>query len=877
MALFTRLFNLLRKTQVDSEVDEELRFHLESRIRDNLAAGMNASDARRDAVLRVGNQTLAHEKTRETDLVAWIETFVQDARYGLRTLSNNLAFTSVAVFTLALGIGANTAIFSVVRSIVFRPLPYRDPDRLVWIGDTDQKNQPAQVAITQSTIRSDIFEEWRRQGGPFASLAAYHAFFSYLSYNLTGHGEPERLPGIEVSQSLFPLLGVDAAIGRVFRLDDNQPGASPVVLLTHGFWQRRFASDPGVVGQTITLNDQPCMIVGVLPATFDFGSVFSPGARLDVFLPLILDKKSRGYGHYLGAVGRLRPGVKIAAAQEQMDAIVREQRGRDRYAVSGAWLVPLRDRVVGGVRSALLVLLGAVVFVLLIACTNLANLLLARGASRRKEMAVRAALGAGRFRLVRQLFTESIILALLGGLVGLGTALFGVPWLSRLSTIPIPRLGGVHVDSWTLTFALIISIFTGVLFGLFPALQVYRSRINDPLKDATRGSSGNKHRLREALVVFEVALSLVLLVGAGLLIRSFWRLLQVDPGFRPEGVIAARIDPGNKYGRRERLVAFFDDVLRRVSVLPGVEAAAYSDTLPLDRDRIWDLVPSGANLRPDQAPAVFNHVVTPDYFRVMGIPLRQGRIFTERDTAGSQAVVVVNQSLAQRLWPNLNAVGQMAETNGRKLQVIGVVGDVRHSGLDKNSGLEMYLALPQFPFSFMDLVVRTRMAPETLAPAIRQAVWSVDSNQPVAHFRTVQQMVDTALSPRRFSMWLLTTFAASALILAAVGSYGVMAYSVAQRTHEIGIRLALGASPSSVLRMVVARGATLATIGILLGSGGALILTSSLRSQLYEVSLIDPLSFAAVALLLMSAIVLASFLPARRAIQVDPATALRSE
>ncbi len=879
------LRSLFRKEQVDRELDEELRAYQEMATEEKMKQGMNPNAALRAVRLERGSVEIAKEIVCSGGWEFFVETCWQDLRFGLRMLRKNPGFTAVAVLTLALGIGANTAIFSVVHSILFRPLPYRDPDRLVWIGDTDKKIQTGGVEITQGVVTSETYQDWARHPGPFESLAAYVAFFNFGSVNLTGRGEPERLTGIEVSQSLFPLLGVDAEIGRVFQPGEDQPGAAPVALLTNGFWRRRFASDPNIVGQAITLNERASVIAGVLPASFDFTSVFSPGARLDVFVPLILDNNSRESGHYLGVLGRLQPGVQLPAAQQQMEALVRQERARDPDSVDGVWLVPLQTRVVAGVRSSLLVLFGAVTFVLLIACTNLVNLLLARGASRRKEIAVRAALGAGQFRLVLQLLTESIVLALIGGLIGLGLALVGVPWLSRLTTIPIPRLTDSRVDSWTLAFALLASLSTGVLVGLFPALRAHECDVNDALKDATRGSTGGKHRLQQSLVVLEIGLSLVLLVGAGLLVRSFWNLLQVNPGFRPEGVMAARIDPGDKYGRGfdpghengRGLVNFFNEVLQRVSTVPGVEAAAYSDTLPLDRDRIWSLLPKGSMFKPEDAPGVFVHVITPDYFRVMKIPLQHGRAFNEHDTADSPGVVIVNQTLAQRLWPNENAVGQMAKSGERWLQVIGVVGDVRHSGLDKNAGLEMYLALPQYPFSFMDLVVRSRVKPEALAPAIRQAVWQVDPSQPVEHLRTLVQLVDTALSPRRFSMWLLIAFAASALLLAAIGTYGVMAYSVAQRTNEIGIRLALGAQRRDVLRLVVGQGAVLALIGVTAGVAGALGLTRFLSGLLYDVDPSDPITIIAVAVLLMLVALLACYLPARRAMRVDPMVALRYE
>ncbi|SPF45052.1 conserved membrane hypothetical protein [Candidatus Sulfopaludibacter sp. SbA4] len=864
-----RVRNLFRARRLHSEVEEELRFHVESRTRDNLAAGMTAEEARRNATHRFGNHTLITERTRDADVIGWLETAWQDTRYALRTLWRNPGFAAVAVLTLALGIGANTAIFSVVRSIVFRPLPFREPDRIVWIGDGDPSSRAGKVLVRQDVVSSKIFQDWRRESRSFESMAAYHAFFSYLSYNLTGRGAPERLSGIQISQGLLPLLGVDAALGRVFRPEEDRPGARPAVLLTYGFWQRRFASDAAVLGETITLNDKPSTIVGVLPASFDFAAVFAPGSHLDVITPLILDKASEGYGHYLGVLGRLRKDVSVAAAQGEMDSLVTRERLVDRN-VTGAVLVPLAKRAVSDVRSPLLVLLGAVAVVLLIACTNLASLLLARASSRRKEMAIRVAVGAGRLRLVRQLLTESLILSLLGGVLGLAPALAGVPLIARLPHVSIPRLSEVQVDSWTFGFALLVSVLTGLLFGLAPALQAYRE------------PAGRGQRLREAMVVAQVALAVVLLTGAGLLLRSFWRILEVNPGFRSEGVIAARIDPASKYGRSARLTSFFDDVLRRVAIIPGVEAAAFCDTLPLDRDRSWDIRPRGTP--PENAPSAFPHVITPEYLRVMGIPLKRGRTFTDRDTADAPGVVILNESAVRRFWPEGQdpsgqqvALAQQVLVNGRTLQIVGIAGDVRHSGLDQQAGLEMYLPLDQFPFTFMDLVVRTTLQPGALAPAIRQAVWSIDRDQPVASFRTIDELVDTALSPRRFSMLLLGAFAGLALFLAAVGTYGVMAYSVAQRKREIGIRMALGASGFAVLRLVVLRGVGLATLGVLLGAGGALLVTGTLGSQLYEVRSSDPGTLFAVALLLMSVVALASYIPARRATRVDPAAALRSE
>ncbi|PYT31359.1 MAG: hypothetical protein DMG57_05450 [Acidobacteria bacterium] len=868
--LFLRLRSLFRRHEVEHELDAELRFHLEQQIAENIAAGMTPEEARFAARRKIGALVQIKGECREERRVDLIENWIRDLRYALRLLSRNPSFTAVAVMTLAMGIGANTAIFSVVRSIVFHSLPFRDPERLVWIRD-------------DPTVLSVTFQSWRRMSSSFDALAAFNAFFNYGAVNWTGHGEPQRLSGVAVSQNLFPMLGVEAAVGRTFRPGEDQPGGPPVVVLTHGFWQRSFGSDPSAIGKVLTLNGKDFNVVGVLPASFDFAATFSPGARVDIFMPLILDKFSEEMSHYLGVIGRLRGDVTVARAQSEMDALTKQLKGRD--PTLHAVVVPLQEAVVGEVRTPLLVLMSAAAFVLLIACTNLANLLLARGTARRREMAVRAALGAGLARLVRQLMTENILLALLGGAVGMLPAFWLVPFIRTLPNLPLPRLSQVRIDVGVLSFTVVASIVTGILFGLVPAVQVYGSAITDPLKKAGRSLSAGKHRVRDSLVIAEVALALVLLAGAGLLIRSFWHLLQVNPGFRAEGVIAVGIDPGGqKYGwlisadRGRRLVRFFDEIRRNVAAIPGVEAVALSDSLPLDRDRGFYIRPAGRTYRGlNETPLASIHVVTSAYFRVMGVPLKRGRTFMEQDTADSAVVMLVNETMARNLWPGEDVLGQFAEIAGRKAQVVGLIGDVRHSALDQQAGNEAYLLFAQYPYTFMDLVVRTNLEPGALAPAIRKAVWAVDRDQPLAQFRTIQQIIDRTLSPRRFSMMLLAAFAGLAIVLASVGTYGVMAYSVAQRTHEIGIRMALGAEPVDAVRLVVGHGVTLAGIGVVVGLAGALALTRWLGSQLYGVSPADPLNLLGVAALLVSVVALASYLPARRASRIDPMVALRYE
>jgi putative ABC transport system permease protein len=804
-----------------------------------------------------------------------MQTLLQDLRYGARTLLKQPGFTLIAVLTLALGIGANTAIFSVVNALLFRPLPFREPGRLVWIANTGTTG-----GLSSVTTRVVNFNDWRARNQSFEDLAAYFAFFDYGSYNLIGVGEPERVIGVGVSQNFFALLGVAPLVGRNFNEEESRWNASPTVILSHAYWVRRFAADPGIVGRALTLNDKPTTVVGVLPPTFDFASVFSPGSRVDLFTPFPLTQETDRWGNTLAVVGRLKPGVTMAQAQTEFDLLNQQlkQAHPERWRW-GAQMTGLQAQISGRFRRAFLVLFGAVGCVLLIACTNLSNLLLARAAARRKELAVRLALGASRARLVRQMLTESLLLAGGGALLGLPLALAITRALAASKAFSIPLLQTVTLDGTALAFTLLVAFATGLLFGIVPAWQMSGADVQEDLKDASRGSSEGKRRawVRQALVVSEVALACVLLVGAGLLMRSFQRLLEVDLGFRPEQAAAWRIETGERFQNNAQRVAFFNELIRAVAAVPGVESVGLTDTLPLGRNRSWSVRAKGETYPEGQVPIVFPRIVDHGYLKTMRIPLRAGRDFMAHDTAESERVLIVNETMARRLWPGREAVGQIAMLGDREWRVAGVVGNVRHSALEQEAGLEMYLPITQSGSGSVELVVRTKLPTETLVPSVRAALNQVDPKLPTSEFQTLGQLVDQATSPKRLVTLLLGSFSLLALILAALGIYGVISYAVTQRTHELGIRVALGADAHDVLKLVIGQGMRPVLIGLALGMVGALTVTRLLTSLLFGVSPSDPHTLTGVTLLLLVVALLACYLPARRAAQVDPLIALRYE
>lgn len=798
------------------------------------------------------------------------ESLTQDVRYTFRTLRRDAGFFAVAVSIIALGIGANTAIFSVVHGLLFRPLEFRGSGRLVWIANTGTGG------LSSVTSRVSTFLEWRKANRSFEDLAGYFAFFDYGSYTMLGVGEPERLIGVGVSQNFLSFLGVQPALGRSFTAEESQDGAPLAIILTHGLWQRRFGSDPKIVGRRVTLNNGPASIVGVLPADFDFRSVFVPGSRVDMLVPFPLTQTTDRYGNTLAVIGRLKPGVTIQQAQAEFDVINEGIRRADPQRWTfGARLTGLREHLTGRFRRGLLILLCAVGGVLLIACTNLSNLLLARGAARRKEVAIRSALGAGRSRLMRQLLTESLLLSTCGAVAGIGIAFLAVRYIASIQTISMPLLRTVTIDGTALLFTALTALATGVLFGMAPALQASDTNASESLKDAGRGMSGSRRAAwtQSALVVSEVALACVLLVGAGLLIRSFLRVLDVDLGFRAEQATAWRIAAGRSGTAPQ--TAFYDRVVRNIEAVPGVVSAGVTDALPLSRDRSWGIFARGVTYSRGQGPIAHPRIIDWRYLKTMAISLRAGRDFTERDNADSERVVIVNEKAAKTLWPGQDPIGQLAMFNGER-RVVGVVANVRHLALEQEGGLEAYIPLAQVGSGSVDLVVRSSLPPDALVPAVRRALRATEPALTTEEFQQLDELIDRAVSPRRFMTLLLGGFAWGALVLGAIGIYGVVSYSVAERRQEIGIRLALGATPGQVQRKIVFDTVAMVSCGLLIGIVAAFLLTRFAASLLYQLEPTDPLTFGVTIAVLLLAAGAAGYVPALRASRFDPMAVLRT-
>jgi len=807
-----------------------------------------------------------------------MDTFWQDLRYGFRMLLRKPSFTAVAALALALGIGANTAIFSVVNAVLLEPLPYRDADRLVMVWGN---NLPKGATI--DLVSPGDLAEWKAQNHVFEDLAGSRD----ASYSLTGMGEPESIFGYRFAANFFHVLGVNALLGRTFLPEEDRPGSDKVVVLSHRLWQRRFGGDPGVIGKSITLSGAPYTVIGIMPPGFSHPR----GAEL--WTPLALDPSlmNNRQRRFLRVAARLKPGVTREQAQKEMDGIAARIAAQYPETNAGEGVNVVKLEYIGDARTPLLVLLGAVGFVLLIACANVANLLLVRAAARQKEIAIRTALGASRLRLVRQFLTESVLLSLFGGALGLLLAFWSVGpmralFQSNIENFNLPKVEAIPVDGRALGFSLLLSLLTGVIFGLLPALQASKPDLNLTLKESGGSStvSARGRRFRDLLVVAEIALALMLLIGAGLMIKSFLRLQQGDLGLNPKNVLTMQVMlPQYKYPDAQKRLAFLQGVLQRVETLPGVQSVGAINFLPLSG--FWGTASFSIEGRPlpkpGEEPGADNRVITPHYLRAMGIRLVRGRDFTERDREGAPQVAIINETLARRYWPSEDPIGKrlnLGEANNPSWwEIVGVAGDVKAFGLEQETHADLYRPFLQVPFPLIAFTIRTAADPMRLAAAVRQEIWTVDKDQPVFKVLTMEQLASDSVTFRRVSMLLLGFFAAVALVLAATGIYGVMAYAVTQRTHEIGIRLALGARTQDVVSMILRQGMLLALIGVAIGLAASLALTRVMSSLLYGVSATDPLTFIGISALLVGIALLACYLPARRATQVDPMVALRYE
>jgi predicted permease len=867
-----RLLSFFRKAPLDRDLDAEMASHLAFAIEENLRRGLSPEEASRQALVRFGGVSQSKEQHREARGLPALDLLLQDLRYTLRTLRRDRGFAAVAVLILALGIGANITVFSVVNTILLRPLPFRNPQQLVWMASERGVGGLSAVTYTVSA-----YEEFQRHNRSFQDVTAYDPFFGDSDYKLTGHGEPQELAAVPVASNFFSMLGIQPELGRLFTPEECRKGGPPAVLLGYFFWQRQFAGDRSIVGRAILLDNHPVTVVGVLPASFDFGSVFAPGLKVDIYVPGVMDIL-RNEGNTLALVGRLKPGMTVAQAQAEVDVLMPQLRAahKDWYEDYATAMTGLKDHVSGKLRRSLVVLWCAVGLILLIVCVNLSNLLLARAAGRSKEFALRSALGAGRARIVRQLLTESLVLAGAGAVLGLGIA-FGVTWyLARQGSIALPLLSTIRVDGAALGWTLIVALGAAILFGLAPSLKISGGNLQDALKDAGHGlSAGKKHdSMRAALVISEVALACVLLVGAGLMLRSFLRVLDVDLGFQPSRAAAIKLDY-NDGGKADRRGVILQEILRRVSTIPGIQASGIGDMLPLDRNRSWGLQAKGRVYGKDDIGASFVYIVTPGYLGAMGMQIREGRDFTWRDLPKSERVVIINQAAARYHWPGQDPVGRIALVNGADARVVGVISDVRESSLEEGSGIEMYLPETQADPEGAELVVRSALPPEALASGLMRTLRAYNPEQPAAEFRPIQSIVDHAVSPRRFFVLLVAIFAGLGLLLASLGIYGVISYSVTRQTQEIGIRMALGASTERVQFGVISRTMRLVLAGVAVGAVTSLVAARWIAALLFKTEPTDPAAFAATILLLCAVALVAGYIPARRASRIDPMIALR--
>jgi predicted permease len=874
------LYSLFHKNRAEREMDDELRFHLEKQIEQNVTKGMSAEEARYAALRQFGNIGQVKEECRDSWGVRFIHDLVADTRYGLRQLRRNPGFTLVAVLTLALGIGASTAIFSVVDAVLLRPLPYARPDRLVTVlqGKGSGPVAPAN------------FKDWQARNRVFKDMGAAE----WWEANLQGHDKPERVMGLHLTPEVLRLLGVQPVLGRIFSQDEGEKGREHVVVLSHGLWQRRFGADPGVVGSTVRLNGEAYTVVGVMPAGFKFAPYWATQAQ--IWAPLALgDRAGNRKASSLRIFARLKDGVTVPQARADMENITRRLEQQYPGTNRNVTVTGLQEKAVGNVRPALLVLLGAVGFLLLIGCANVAHMVLARSAARQKEIALRAAVGANSGRLVRQLLTESIVLASFGCLGGTALATWGIGVITAAMPSDLPGVENIAMDWRVLAFAIGASLLTGLLFGLAPAIQASPVNLNEPLKAGGRTTTGGNqhHRFRSALVISEFAMAALLLAGAGLMIQSFIKVQRIDPGFDSQHLLSAVISvAGTKEEEPSRRTLFFQEALQRVAALPGVRSVSAINHLPLDGDE-WDFhfAAGGRPVpRPIEAPVGVFRVVMPGYFRTMGIPLLRGRGFVRTDGLNSPPAVIVNATLARQYWPGEDAVGKrLALYNHDQpawYSIIGVAANAKQSDWTAVPQPEMYFPYLQTTMylestsgwaRYITLVVRTGNDPTQLATAVRNAVWDLDKDVTFSRVESMNQVIAGSLSQPHLYVLLLGTFGSLALLLAAIGIYGVMSRYVSNRTHEIGVRIALGAEARDILKLITGRGMLLAGIGITAGVVTGLALTRLMASILYQVQPSDPLTFLLAVLVLAAVALAACYIPARRASKVDPIVALRYE
>ena len=880
--------NLFHKRRVEDELNDEVRGFVEMLTDERVAAGMPVAQARREALMELGGETQVKQAVRDGRAGIALEALGQDLRYALRTLKRDRSFTVMAVLILGLGIGANVAVFSVVNTMLLRPLPFRDPQQLVWMEGNGGQGSPADV-----TYRVDAFQEFQRNNRSFETVTAFVPFYNLSETRLKEGGELKPIEGVWVAGDFFETLGVRPMLGRSFTPDEAvnyNKGGRPAVILSYAFWQRQFNADPAIMGKLITINNRATPVVGVLGPDFDFGAVFAPGTKMDYFVPIIMDSIS-GWGHMLALVGKLKPGVTLQQAQAESNVLFPKLKaaGHPNWDTDYKTVMTgLKEHVSGAMRRPLEILWCAVGMILLIVCVNLSNLLLVRAAARSKEFALRISLGAGRGRLARQLLTESLVLSGMGAALGLGIAYAATRFLawqgSQVGSVALPLLSGVRVDGVALGWTVLIAAMVGLVFGLAPGIQVSSGNVQELLKDGGYTASGGKRHegLRSALVVSEIALACLLLVGAGLLLRSFLRVMDTDLGFNPSHAAALAVDYEDN-GNADKRGEVLSEMVRRVSAVPGVESAAVTDQLPLTHGRSWDLI---SKEKPHVGGAdtdAFIYVVTPGYLRTMGMRLLEGRDFDWHDTAGNEHlgkehVIVINEAAARREWPGEDPIGKLAGGIGNgDSRVVGVIADVHESSVETPSSPEVYAPIMQAWPNQTQLVVRSRLPLGAIAPGVMSTLRMMNPNQPATEFRPLQTIVDRATSPRRFLAVLVGIFATLGLVLASLGIYGVIAYSVSQRTQEIGIRMALGASAGQVQRSVMGKTLRLAAAGIAAGTAASFAMARGIAALLFGTEPTDAATYVGMIVLLGLVALAAGYLPARRASRIEPVRALRHE